>query len=140
MYATSSASLFRIHDDNFFLFLLSCKIVWLPDVFSNRIRTINSVRDERFGTVSLRQFWNHSDFYTLELVHRGPDGKESKFTLDGDAPKIWIARFKVNWADKRVLISGDVFPLGSYEWDRRRWLGRDGIVLTPIVEEPSQLR
>jgi hypothetical protein len=90
------------------LLLPLCIGVWLPDVWSGprELAQIQIPSGDRFRVV---QTWG-SDFYTVELVHILPDGKERHGLIDGDAPKWWDASLAVNMQRHRATVNGISYP------------------------------
>lgn len=85
--------------------------VWIPD-FTGKIRVLGQAVDSTGQRLEVVQFWNHIDFYTIELVVTKTDGTVSRKLIDGDSKKCWIALITVDEAKRTagVMINGMGYP------------------------------
>ncbi|MDB6033509.1 MAG: hypothetical protein JWM16_3847 [Verrucomicrobiales bacterium] len=115
--------------------VVTCKLVWLPDVIFNRLITLDDCRRPDIGLIVLQEYWNHSDFYTVRFIHFRPDGMNMLYILDGDSPKIWFAKIKAWPLVRELTFHGDGKLIGTYQWDVGRLVMPNGVAIqgTPFL-------
>jgi hypothetical protein len=77
--------------------------VWVPD-FTGKHRVLGETVDSTGQRLEVVQFWNHVDFYTIELVVTKTDGTTIRKLVDGDSSKAWIARITVDEAKRTAVV------------------------------------
>ena len=70
------------------------------------------------GSVRLEQYWNHIDFYTIELLHFRTNGAKTTLVVDGDAAKQWFCRASIEGTSTVVRFENSFGPLARYNWAR----------------------
>ena len=82
--------------------------IWVPDMFSSRVRTVASTRLADGTDFQVTQRWG-ADFYTTELRITLPDGRREIRVLDGDDNKSWQVPLSVDTTNRTVTVtlSGD---------------------------------
>lgn len=90
--------------------------VWIPD-FTGKSRVLGQAVDSTGQRLDVVQFWNHVDFYTIELVVTKTDGTVSRKLIDGDSKKGWIALISVDEAKRTatVAMNGMGYPAVELE-------------------------
>jgi hypothetical protein len=85
--------------------------VWIPD-FTGKSRVLGQAVDSTGQRLEVVQFWNHVDFYTIELVVTKADGTVTRKLIDGDSKKGWIALINVDESKRTasVMINGVGYP------------------------------
>jgi hypothetical protein len=85
-------------------FLALSNFIWLPDVFLEKKVELAAGATEDGTRFDVVQYWNHVDFYNVEIVISKRDGSKKALVLDGDAPKWWTARVTVDENAKALSI------------------------------------
>jgi hypothetical protein len=70
--------------------------IWLPDVVYAARHTLATQTLSSGHSFRVVQYWNRSDFYTTELIHVFPEGREEIHILDGDDSKTWQVPLSIN--------------------------------------------
>lgn len=85
--------------------------IWIPD-FTGKSRLLGQTADSTGQRLEVVQFWNHVDFYTIELVITKTDGTISRKLIDGDSSKSWMALITVDEAKRTatVMSNGIGYP------------------------------
>lgn len=76
------------------LLLLFFQIVWPPDVIKPGKRIVASFTSKSGDVFEIVQWWNKTDFYSVELLHRDTNGKTYNCLVDPDSPKWWTCRIR----------------------------------------------
>ena len=81
----------------------------MPDVIYAKRHTIAEVVASDNNGFRVIQYWNRGDFYNTELLHSSPDGRTTRYVLDGDDSKSWRVPITVDVQKKEVsvILSGN---------------------------------
>lgn len=104
------------------------RIVWLPDVLSGRRILLGEMKVVSGDVFTVSQFWNDSDFYTVEFRHLSREGPQV-FVIDPDAPKIWTCQLRIKESTTEVDVYCGGRPYGKYNWVRKEFITRNGVTL-----------
>ncbi|HTI72579.1 MAG TPA: hypothetical protein VMF06_21565 [Candidatus Limnocylindria bacterium] len=87
------------------IFLLPLVIgIWLPDIFGTPVHTLGSLTLTNGYSFRVVQYWNHSDFYTTDLLVMTPGGKTNVMYLDMDDNKTWQVPLKVDEQKRTITV------------------------------------
>lgn len=74
--------------------LLFFQIVWPPDMVRSEKRIVASFTSKSGDMFEVIQWWNKSDFYSVELRHKDTNGKTYECLVDPDSPKWWTCKLR----------------------------------------------
>ncbi len=97
--------------------------VWPPDVITGRKIRLCSAHSKAGDRFEVSQYWNYEDFYTTELLHIRPDGREHKDVVDSDDNKEWSCSARVLENEKLLLLAFSAKnTVVAYRWDTDRFI------------------
>jgi len=94
---------------------LASYLWWPPDVLLRREVLVVERGTTDGHTFAVTQRWG-SDFYATLLTHRGPDGTEDVYVLDGDDRKRWSGQRIVDEGADRVTVFLSGEQVATFDW------------------------
>ena len=113
-----------------FIFFISSYYIWFIDVIFAPVNILSVANNTEGDTFTVTQFWNRGDFYTVELIHRDPDGRRASVIIDPDMIKIWRCRTIIFEETKEYHIFVKGRLLCRYNWDEKRLIRSNGVSIT----------
>lgn len=96
--------------------------IWLPDAITRQEDLVLSATSASGRKFLILQQWG-SDFYRTELVDIHPNGRQSRYIIDGDDNK-WIgfySRAVIDERSRRVDFYRGPQLRFSYRWESGNW-------------------
>lgn len=90
------------------------------DVLTGKERIVAKQRLPNGDRIEIVQYWNHGDFYNLDLRHITRAGAQYECVIDPDCNRIPRCRVEVDAVQGEVTVTA-----GSAIWARYRWASKE---------------
>src|ERR1043166_1372311 len=90
--------------------------IWPLDLFSSKKRVLATYESSDGSHISVLQWWNRTDFYSVELSHTAPNGLTRTCLIDADAGKWWSCDISNGPVNRKLAILHRGKFEGSYDF------------------------
>jgi len=118
---------------------LYCKrYVWIPDVLLDRTRPVGELGLPTGERIQVLQYWNHGDFYNLDLRHIMADGRRYRCVIDPDCFRVSKCELTMDAAQSEVTVAWKGKVLARYRWLSRELVRANGVVVSCELNSTRQ--
>ncbi len=118
------------------LLLLVAALTWVCqyfispiDVVTGRDRVVAKRELPNGDTIEVFQYWNHGDFYNLDLTHTTAAGVQYLFVINPDCNRIPRCEVETHSESSEAVIKAGGNILAHYRWDTKELLRKNGVLI-----------
>ena len=111
------------------LALFSRNVISPIDMIGGKERTVAKQILPNGEELRVIQYWNHGDFYNLELRHRTKEGLTLWCVIDPDCLRIPRCELRIDQVRGELVITLGGTLWGRYRWEKREFLKSNGVLM-----------
>ena len=108
---------------------LSRSFISPVDVLTGKERIVGKQQLPNGDRIEIVQYWNHGDFYNLDLRHTTEAGAQYECVIDPDCNRIPRCQVEVDAVRGEAIVTAGAGIWARYKWTSRELFRKNGLLI-----------